>query len=244
MRALSSGNERVNESTLRSITRMFVPTGFVESYVRVSLTVRLALKRVLDVSFAAILLLFHLPVLAVAAAAIRVDSRGPVLFTQARVGMNRRREQRRFSGADRRGHDTFGSVFSMYKFRTMRVDAPPYAVSPQDAEDQRITRVGRFMRRTCLDELPQLINVIRGEMSFVGPRPEMPFIVSQYNEMHRRRLLVRPGITGLWQIEGPRDRPIHEAIEWDITYIENWSLRLDFVILLRTLAFVIRAHNF
>jgi len=125
----------------------------------------------------------------------------------------------------------------------MEHGSPPYAVSPADTGDSRITRIGRFLRKTSLDELPQLINVLKGDMSLVGPRPEMPFIVANYEPIHRTRLAVRPGITGLWQLRGPRDRAIHEAIEWDLYYTRNWSLLMDLEILTETATFVLQARN-
>ena len=124
----------------------------------------------------------------------------------------------------------------------MHVDTPHYANSPKTAQDPRITRIGKFLRKTSLDELPQLFNVIRGEMSLVGPRPEMPFIVdNEYNDLIRERLRVKPGVTGVWQISGDRTREIHENISYDLFYIENRSLLLDTIILIRTLLFGIMA---
>ena len=117
----------------------------------------------------------------------------------------------------------------------MKVDAPKYATTPKNSQDPRITRVGRFLRKTSLDELPQLFNVMKGEMSLVGPRPEMPFIVEQYNDLHKQRLNVKPGITGLWQISADRRLAIHENMDYDIYYIYNQNLLLDIVIILRTI---------
>jgi lipopolysaccharide/colanic/teichoic acid biosynthesis glycosyltransferase len=128
----------------------------------------------------------------------------------------------------------------MYKFRTMRVDAPQYAHSPTSGRDPRITRIGAFLRRTSFDELPQLINVVQGHMSLVGPRPEMPFIVELYTELQRQRLWVKPGITGLWQISADRAHLIHENIQYDLYYIRNRSFFMDLAILLHTFAFAMR----
>jgi putative colanic acid biosynthesis UDP-glucose lipid carrier transferase len=111
-----------------------------------------------------------------------------------------------------------GRIFKLYKFRTMVADTDPYEVNPIDQYDIRITRVGRFLRKTSLDEMPQIINVVKGEMSFVGPRPEMPFIVKQYDEIHKERLKVLPGITGLWQLSGDRKKAIHENMDYDLYY--------------------------
>jgi lipopolysaccharide/colanic/teichoic acid biosynthesis glycosyltransferase len=122
----------------------------------------------------------------------------------------------------------------------MRIDAPKYAPSPTSDRDCRLTRIGRLIRRISIDELPQLINVLKGEMSLVGPRPEMPFIVDRYTPLERGRLAVKPGITGLWQVSPARALPIHENLQYDLHYIFHQSLMLDGAILLRTLAAVIR----
>jgi lipopolysaccharide/colanic/teichoic acid biosynthesis glycosyltransferase len=119
----------------------------------------------------------------------------------------------------------------------MFVNAPKYSFSPTDSADPRITRTGRFLRRTSLDELPQLINVIKGDMSLVGPRPEMPFIVEQYNASHRQRLRVIPGITGIWQLSADRAFQIHENMQYDLYYIQHRSFFMDFAILLHTVLF-------
>jgi lipopolysaccharide/colanic/teichoic acid biosynthesis glycosyltransferase len=127
----------------------------------------------------------------------------------------------------------------MYKLRTMRSDVDAYAGAPRSRDDARITRVGRWLRETSADELPQLMNVIKGDMSLVGPRPEMPFIVAGYDEWQRRRLSVKPGITGLWQILGRKDLPMHENLQYDFYYIRNRSLALDISILIRTTGVVL-----
>ncbi|MFQ5682180.1 MAG: sugar transferase [Candidatus Binatia bacterium] len=174
------------------------------------------MKRGFDVSLAVISSLFLLPVFAIIALLIKLDSRGSVVFRQKRTGWG-------------------GKDFVMYKFRTMHAETPRYASAPSSSKDLRVTRVGKFLRRTSLDELPQLINVVKGDMSLVGPRPEMPFIVASYNEQHRQRLNVKPGITGLWQISGDRALQIHENLEYDLYYIENRSFFLDLAILFQTL---------
>jgi len=122
----------------------------------------------------------------------------------------------------------------------MTTESDPYAVNPTDQNDARVTRVGRFLRKTSLDELPQLFNVLKGHMSFVGPRQEMPFIVDSYNEIHRERLKVLPGITGLWQLSGDRKNAIHENMDYDLFYIRNMSFSLDIAILIETLIFAFR----
>ena len=118
-------------------------------------------------------------------------------------------------------------------------DTPQYAPCPDGFDDPRITPVGRFLRLTFLDELPQFWNVFAGDMSIVGPRPEMPFMVVQYKPWQRKRLTAKPGITGLWQIMGRKDLPLHESIEYDFYYIKNQSLLLDFTILMRTVPAVL-----
>jgi exopolysaccharide biosynthesis polyprenyl glycosylphosphotransferase len=175
-------------------------------------------KRPFDLVAGVALTILLLPVLLLLALLIRIDSPGPVLFTQQRVGKD-------------------GELFSLYKFRTMYVEAPKYATSPTNSSDPRITRVGRFLRRTSMDELAQLINVIKGEMSLVGPRPEMPFIVKQYSAAHRQRLRVKPGITGLWQLSADRAFQIHENIQYDLYYIRHRGIFMDFAILLHTVVF-------
>lgn len=180
-----------------------------------------AAKRPYDLVFAGIVILFGLPALLVVSLMVALDSPGPIFFRQTRVGLR-------------------GKPFRMFKVRTMHTHAPKYGFSPKGSEDPRITRVGRILRRTSLDELPQLINVLRGEMSLVGPRPEMPFIVEQYTEMQKQRLAVRPGITGLWQLSADRSELIHENIQYDLYYISNRSFFMDCAILIHTLLFAMR----
>jgi len=157
----------------------------------------------------------------VVSAAVKLDSKGPVFFRQKRVGIN-------------------GRLFEIFKFRSMTAESDPYAVNPTKKGDARITKVGRFLRKTSLDELPQLFNVLKGDMSFVEPRPEMPFIVDSYSEIHRERLKVLPGITGLWQLSGDREKAIHENMDYDLYYIKNCSISLDLAILIETLLFAFR----
>ncbi len=182
------------------------------------------LKRIMDIIIASAAILVLSPVFIIIARLVKKGSPGPALFKQDRVGRE-------------------GEIFSMYKFRTMYVDTPKYALTPDSSEDPRITPLGRLLRRTSLDELPQLFNVLKGEMSVVGPRPEMPFIVEQYNQIQRERLKVKPGITGLWQISADRAKQIHENIEYDLYYVENVSPLLDLVIILRTVIGVIRGRG-
>lgn len=175
-------------------------------------------KRMADLIVSALLLALFSPLLFLIASLIRLDSPGAALFVQKRVGLN-------------------GEIFDMYKFRSMYTNAPKYDVSPTQSCDPRITRIGRFLRRISLDELPQLINVFLGNMSLVGPRPEMPFIVQRYNSRHRQRLQVIPGITGLWQLSADRSLPIHENIEYDLYYIRNRTFFMDMAVLIHTLIF-------
>lgn len=184
----------------------------------------LFLKRGLDAIVAATMLLLLSPMLLVVAIAIRLDSPGPILFRQTRIG---------------RG----GRPFTIYKFRTMRDHGQIRIEWLTDEEgnvchkmrnDPRVTRVGRWLRRTSIDELPQLFNIVLGHMSMVGPRPELPEIVERYAEWQHRRHLVRPGLTGWWQVSGRSDKPMHEHTELDIFYVENGSLWLDLRILVLT----------
>jgi lipopolysaccharide/colanic/teichoic acid biosynthesis glycosyltransferase len=172
-------------------------------------------KRTVDLTVSSVLILLLAPILFVITLLVWLDSPGPIIFVQKRVGRN-------------------GELFDMYKFRSMHTTAPRYALSPTESYDPRITAIGRFLRRTSLDELPQLINVFLGNMSLVGPRPEMPFIVRRYNPRQRQRLEVIPGITGLWQLSADRAFPIHENIHYDLSYIQNRSFFLDLAILIRT----------
>lgn len=149
----------------------------------------------------------------------------------------KRRGQAPFFVHDRVGQH--GKLFRMVKFRTLADSADPQAVAPRERDDSRITPYGGWLRATSIDELPQLWNVWKGEMSLVGPRPEMPFIVDEYDEWQRRRLTVKPGITGLWQILGRKDLPMHDNLQYDFYYIRNRSLSLDLSILFRTVGAVL-----
>lgn len=189
-------------------------------------------KRVLDVVGAAVLAVVLSPLLALVMLAIRLDSPGPVFFAQERVG--------------RHGHR-----FRIFKFRSMYVDAEERkaALLAQNEmeggvvfkmkDDPRITRVGRFIRRGSIDELPQLWNVLKGDMSLVGPRPPLPSEVADYTPEDRRRLEVVPGITCIWQVSGRSEIPFHQQVELDVAYIESQSLWLDLSLLLRTIPAVL-----
>ena len=175
------------------------------------------------------------PVFIAIAVAIRAHDRGPVFFRQKRVGKN-------------------GHAFWLWKFRTMVVDAEAKqaqldklneatGVLFKMRRDPRITKVGGLLRRWSLDELPQLINVVIGNMSLVGPRPALPHETARYGDDMQRRLKVLPGITGLWQVSGRSDLPWEEAVRLDIRYVENWSVALDLQILWKTLAAVLRGSG-
>jgi lipopolysaccharide/colanic/teichoic acid biosynthesis glycosyltransferase len=183
-----------------------------------------AVKRGFDFAAALLLLILLLPAFALIAALVKVDSPGPALFCQHRIGRN-------------------GRKFVLWKFRSMHIDVPKYARSPTTDKDARLTRMGRLIRRISVDELPQLVNVLKGEMSLVGPRPEMPFLVERYTHAERRRLAIKPGITGLWQISSGRAHPIHENLQYDLHYIRNQNLLLDLSILLRTIVAVVRGQG-
>jgi exopolysaccharide biosynthesis polyprenyl glycosylphosphotransferase len=171
-------------------------------------------KRAFDLVCASVGLLLAAPVLAWAAVRLGQSGESP-WFVHERIGRN-------------------GRPFRLIKLRTLRGDVGAYEEAPRGPHDPRVTRYGRWLRATSIDELPQLWNVLRGEMSIVGPRPEMPFVVDRYDEWQRRRLTVKPGITGLWQILGRKDLPMHENLQYDFYYIRNRSLALDASILLRT----------
>lgn len=192
-------------------------------------------KRALDIVASGLLLLLLLPVMALLALTVRATSRGPALFRQERVGR-------------------YCEPFVMLKFRSMRVDnddsahrayvtalltqeTPPDGGEPgvyKIARDPRVTPVGRLLRRTSLDELPQLINVLKGDMSLVGPRPALAFEVQMYDKSQRRRLDVLPGLTGLWQVSGRSSLTMRDALQLDVEYVDTRTLWLDLRILLRT----------
>jgi exopolysaccharide biosynthesis polyprenyl glycosylphosphotransferase len=192
-------------------------------------------KRTFDVVLSAAGLVLAAPLLAVTALAVKLETPGPVLFRQERVGLHRQR-------------------FKLLKFRTMVVgadrmladlavhneaDGPLFKIR----NDPRVTRVGRFLRRYSLDELPQLWNVLLGEMSLVGPRPPLPREVDAYEDWQLDRLEVRPGITGLWQVSGRSELPFDEYVRLDLFYIENWSLASDLFILAKTVPMLLAARG-
>lgn len=204
-------------------------------------------KRISDIVIAVFTLALLSPFWLLIALLIKFDSRGPVFYAQERVGMD-------------------GRIFVVYKFRTMRMDAdseihreyqrkfiaghaeanvgdeqkPAYKLR----DDPRITRVGRMLRRLSLDEVPQLFNVMRGDMSIVGPRPPIPYEVEAYELRHRKRLDMKPGLTGLWQVSGRNRLPFEEMVKLDLFYIENWSLLFDMKIILRTVMVMLRGDGY
>ena len=192
-------------------------------------------KRVFDLAIAIPLTILVSPLMLLVAILIKLDSRGPIIFRQERIGENCER-------------------FSMYKFRSMVENAEEQAGDiAQETEDSqilhkhrtdpRVTRVGRKLRRASIDELPQLLNVIKGEMSLVGPRPELPFLVEQYEPWQRKRFAIPPGMTGWWQIRGRSERPMHLHVNDDLYYIQNHSLLLDVRILWKTIGVVLRGRG-
>lgn len=193
------------------------------------------LKRLFDMGASALLLLLLSPIMAIIALLIKLESPGPIFFFQERIGEQGRR-------------------FKMIKFRSMYQDADKrwHEVARRDEngnllhksnDDPRVTKVGRKLRRTSLDELPQLINVLLGQMSLVGPRPEMPYIAAEYAPWQWQRFRVPPGITGWWQVNGRSDKPMHLHTEDDLYYIQNYSFWLDLRILMKTVSVVFQGHG-
>ena len=195
-------------------------------------------KRMLDVSIALIMLVVLAPVMAIVALAVRLDSNGPIIFRQTRVGKDHR-------------------PFTFYKFRSMYHNADTRVHqqfvknlingTPTDGykinSDKRVTRVGKFMRKTSLDELPQLVNIVKGDMSLVGPRPPIPYEVAEYKEWHHRRLDVLPGLTGMWQVMGRSEVSFDEMVAMDIAYVEQRSLRTDLALLAQTVPAVLTGRG-
>jgi exopolysaccharide biosynthesis polyprenyl glycosylphosphotransferase len=192
-------------------------------------------KRAFDLVFGTIFFILVLPLLGFIAIIIRIDSTGSIIFKQRRVGEN-------------------GEIFWMYKFRSMVQDAEKRQIQVthvladgrilhKHADDPRVTRIGKLLRRTSLDELPQIINVLKGEMSLVGPRPELPWLVEQYEPWQWQRFSVPQGITGWWQVNGRSDKPMHLHTEEDLFYIQNYSFLLDIQILWRTVGAVLKSRG-
>jgi len=229
-----------------------------------------ALRRSIDIAISSLLLVALAPVMLIVAAAVKLDSKGPVLFQHVRTGRNRRRGEWR-SGSDRRKQELFGKPFTLYKFRTMYADArerfpdlyrysysdkelrtipikvlvgskrgvdgseDDAAVSLNRYQDPRVTRVGRWLRKTSLDELPNLFNVLRGDMHLVGPRPDIDSNIRYYREDELKILEVKPGVTGLAQIRGRGHLTFEQTNRFDLEYVRRRSLALDLQILLETI---------
>jgi exopolysaccharide biosynthesis polyprenyl glycosylphosphotransferase len=196
---------------------------------------RRVFKRIMDLGISSLGLLIIWPVMAIIWIAVKLDSPGPAIYVARRVGAN-------------------GKLFNMYKFRTMLVGAEQKQneVVAHDEKnravykikgDPRVTRLGRILRRWSLDELPQLFNVLKGEMSLVGPRPEQPFLTEGYGHLQWRRVSAPPGITGLWQVSGRSDLAMHLNAQYDIYYVKNYSIMLDLKILLKTIGVVIKGKG-
>ena len=211
---------------------------------RVPSTLTLASCRALSVAVAAVSLVLLLPLMLAIALAVRLSSPGPVFYTQTRVGVDRRRA-RAGGGTARRAVDYGGRLFRIYKFRTMRADPDAAVQVWARPDDDRVTPVGRFLRRYRLDELPQLWNVLRGDMNVVGPRPEQPNIFLSLREQimeYPRRQRVLPGITGLAQVSQPYDSCVDDVrskLRHDLRYIEQMSPLRDLAIMLRTVPVVL-----
>lgn len=229
-RARSTGEENLSPVQIATGYEAGVPRPFVVAWHRLYAAV---LKRAIDLAAASLALLLLSLVMLMVAVAIRLDSPGPALYRQKRVGRN-------------------GREFTIYKFRTMVQNSGPairYFVSSDGTSrhkihnDPRITRVGAVLRRASIDELPQLINILRGDMSLIGPRPELVEIVRTYQPWQHRRHSIRPGLTGWWQVCGRNDRPMEENTELDLYYIDHLSPGLDLKILLRTVKVVLTGRG-
>jgi lipopolysaccharide/colanic/teichoic acid biosynthesis glycosyltransferase len=209
--AASETRERLDQ--VQDISVVLPPQGFCYRPKKVHALAR----RLLDVTVALVALLASSPVIVAAALLIKLEDGGPIFFTQRRVGR-------------------FGKLFSIYKLRTMRVNVCADALKPSSSGDARITAVGRYLRKLSIDELPQLINVLRGDMGIVGPRPEMPFLVRQYQPWQHLRHLETPGITGLWQVTSRKTIPLQhpKATALDLEYIATGSPVRDLFLILRT----------
>ncbi|MEI6666730.1 MAG: sugar transferase [Acidobacteriota bacterium] len=209
----------------------FVADGYVHYVLTISKPVQDATKRMVDVALSSVALAALAPLFLLVAAAIKLTSKGPVFFTQLRVGLR-------------------GRMFGMYKFRSMVVDAERRLEELQAKNEQtgpvfkmrhdpRITPVGRILRKFSIDELPQLINILRGEMAIVGPRPPVPSEVAQYQPWQRRRLSVRPGLTCLWQVQGRNNIGFDEWMMLDLQYVDQWSFAKDVALIGRTVPVVV-----
>ncbi len=178
------------------------------------------LRRIFDITFSVVIIVVLSPIIFVVALLTKLYDKRPVIFKQERAGKN-------------------GKSFIFYKFRTMRTDVDPFGASPKSADDPRLTKIGKFLREYSLDELPQLFNVLKGDMSIVGPRPLYLTQMTEWNDRQKKRLLVKPGLTGLAQISGRGELTREEKLELDVKYVETASLWLDVKIILLTIWHVI-----
>ncbi len=178
-------------------------------------------KRILDIFIAIVAMVILFPVLVAICIIIKLSSKGPVIFRQERAGKNSR-------------------PFIFYKFRTMKPDVEPFGPSPKSGQDSRLTKAGKFLREYSIDELPQLFNVIKGDMSIVGPRPLYISQIPEWNERQKKRLLVKPGLTGLAQIRGRAELTREEKLDFDVKYVETASLTTDIRIILSTIVYVFK----
>jgi undecaprenyl phosphate N,N'-diacetylbacillosamine 1-phosphate transferase len=181
-------------------------------------------KRILDILIAIVAMVILSPLSFMIWISIRLSNEGPVIFRQERAGKNSR-------------------PFVFYKFRTMKPDVEPFGPSPKSCQDPRLTKVGKFLREYSLDELPQLFNVLKGDMSIVGPRPLYVSQISEWNERQKKRLLVKPGLTGPAQIAGRGELTLEEKLDFDVKYVETASLLTDIRIILSTIAYVFKRKN-
>ncbi len=181
-------------------------------------------KRVFDVLIAVVAMVILSPVFVAIFIIIKLSSKGPIIFKQERAGKN-------------------SKPFVFYKFRTMKPDVEPFGASPKSGQDPRLTKVGKFLREYSLDELPQLFNVLKGDMSIVGPRPLYISQIPEWNERQKKRLLVKPGLTGLAQIKGRAELTREKKLDLDVKYVETISLLTDLMIILATIAYVFMRKN-
>lgn len=186
--------------------------------------VYLCFKRVIDVLASSVALIILSPLMAMIALAIRWSSPGPAVFRQNRVGK-------------------LGKIFTLYKFRTMRTDTDPYGFSPKEESDPRVTKVGKILRKYSLDELPQLVNVLKGQMTLIGPRPLLPWQYEQWTDRQKRRCEVKPGLTGWAQVQGRGALTHEDKIEMDLWYVDHYSPTLDLKILGKTFGKVLRGQD-
>jgi exopolysaccharide biosynthesis polyprenyl glycosylphosphotransferase len=213
-----------------NIYRNYSNQRFLDNEINIDLSEKktyLIIKRFFDIILSLIGLILAMPIILITAIAIKLESEGPVFFLQERTGLN-------------------GKTFKIIKLRSMRVDAEKNGPQWAQKNDSRVTKVGKFIRKTRIDELPQLINVLKGDMSILGPRPERPVFVKQFSKEipgFEKRLLVKPGLTGWAQVNGGYDITPEEKLKYDLHYINNMSLLLDLKIILKTIKVVLTGEG-